>query len=340
MMWQAWRNQRLIILIAIVGTAGFSLWAIIHGAHEQAAWARYLKDGCLSSRSVAVPFCEGNRVYDFNHWNSFFLAGFYAIPGLVGILLGAPLIAQEIQQGTNRLSWTQSITRVRWLCLKLLVGGMATVAISIGLVVLGEWWVGAVRAAGSFKPENYNIFPANFDLTGIAPVAYGLFAFMLGAFLGAVIRRTGWAVLVGLIGFGGLRALIRLNVRSHLAPIATGLLSGSTAPPHSWWIIQSGWVPLGRTNPSANHTWGSGTDTVLRCIERLGTHRLANGGSVTYFGAGIYQRCGALEKLHYVVQYQPSSHYWAIQAAEAGIFLGLAGVLFALTVMAVKSWRS
>src|SRR5664280_3594724 len=78
------------------------------------------------------------------------------------------------------------------------------------------------------------------------------------------------------------------------------------------------------------------TQTVIGCIERLGTHRLANGGSVTYFGEGIYRRCAALERLHFVVQYQPSSHFWAIQAAEGGIFLGLAGVFFALTVVVVK----
>ena len=50
-------------------------------------------------------------------------------PALVGIFLGAPLIAREIETGTFRLSWTQSVTRKRWLAMKLGVVGLSAMAL-------------------------------------------------------------------------------------------------------------------------------------------------------------------------------------------------------------------
>jgi hypothetical protein len=46
-------------------------------------------------------------------------------PALIGIFWGAPLIARELETGTYRLGWTQSITRRRWLAVKLGVVGLA-----------------------------------------------------------------------------------------------------------------------------------------------------------------------------------------------------------------------
>jgi len=52
------------------------------------------------------------------------------VPGLIGVLVGAPLIARELEYGTWRLAWSQTIPRTRWLAVKLaLVTG--------GLIVLG-----------------------------------------------------------------------------------------------------------------------------------------------------------------------------------------------------------
>lgn len=333
MTWHAWRSQRLLILVALAGSLAFAVWMIIHGAHEQAAWNRFLRDRCNSIPNP-IPFCEGNRPYDFNHWNSYFLAGLYAIPGLVGILLGAPLVAREVQQGTYRLSWTQSITRIHWLTVKLLVGAAATVAMSVGAVLLGEWWIGAVRAGPS-------ISPANFDITGIAPIAYGIFAFMLGAALGAILRRTGWAVAVALIIFGGLRAAMRVSIRSHLAPVVTSSLS--PAPPvhtsPSWWVLHSGWVPIGRSSPLPGSPWSAGSDIYFGCVQRLGTVH-TSGASFGYFPPSLLRHCAALTKLHPVVQYQPSGHFWMIQGAESAIFIGMAAALFGLTLLFIKRWRS
>ena len=42
------------------------------------------------------------------------LVGFFALPPLLGVFVGAPLLARELESGTFRLIWTQSVTRLRW----------------------------------------------------------------------------------------------------------------------------------------------------------------------------------------------------------------------------------
>ena len=52
------------------------------------------------------------------------------LPALIGIFWGAPLIARELEAGTHRLVWNQSVTRTRWLAVKLGLVGLAAVAVA------------------------------------------------------------------------------------------------------------------------------------------------------------------------------------------------------------------
>ena len=40
-------------------------------------------------------------------------------PAVIGAFWGAPLVARELEAGTHRLVWNQSVTRTRWLATKL-----------------------------------------------------------------------------------------------------------------------------------------------------------------------------------------------------------------------------
>ena len=51
-------------------------------------------------------------------------------------------------------------------------------------------------------------------------------------------------------------------------------------------------------------------------------------------------RCAARAHVHYVIQYQPASHYWALQGMEAAIFIGMAIALLAVSGIAVRQWRA
>ena len=52
------------------------------------------------------------------------------VPAILGMFCGAPLVARELEEGTFRLAWTQSVTRTRWLTLRLAVGALASMALA------------------------------------------------------------------------------------------------------------------------------------------------------------------------------------------------------------------
>ena len=308
MTWVAWRVQRPQLLAVLAAVAMVGVWLAATGlvtGHDQ-TW-KYWTDG---------------DVYVL-----------YALPGLLGLALGTPLVAAEADHGTQRLAWTQSISRTRWLAFKLLLGGLAAGALSAGLTVLLEWWTTAVSLgpmtdSGGFS--GIRIEPAAFDLTGIAVVGYTLFAFLLGTALGAVVRRPGWAFALGVATFAFVRLLVEDWVRPHLiAPVTYASLSG-IAPKAvlSGWLLNSGFVLAGRTTPAPGQTWqASPPDSYFTCTDHVRS-------------PAADARCAALAHIHVVSQFQPTSHYWELQAAETAIFAGLALLLLGVTVIAVRRWSS
>ena len=43
------------------------------------------------------------------------IAVMFLLPPLIGVFWGAPLVSRELESGTFRLAWSQSVTRSRWL---------------------------------------------------------------------------------------------------------------------------------------------------------------------------------------------------------------------------------
>jgi ABC-type transport system involved in multi-copper enzyme maturation permease subunit len=315
----AWRLQRLVFLVALAVVVAFATWLAVTGSLQAAAWTSYnVTHHCVDVVATSNNcFALGQNYENLDRLARVNLGLAVAMPGLLGLVLGAPLVAREIEQGTNRLAWTQSITRTRWLLVKLGVGALACCVVVGATTPLLEWWTGAIHRGA-------RVVPSLFDVSGFVAVSYVLFAFMLGAALGALIRRTGWAFAVGI----PLYALARLGVQNFARP---ALVSPSTAAgfPANAWILQSGYVPLGRSSPATGQTWESGYQLVANCLSKVRAVSLAN-----------ENRCIAQNKLHYLFQYQPTSHFWTLQGAESAIFVGAAIVLLGVTVLAVRRWRT
>ena len=130
-----------------------------------------------------------------------------AVPGLIGMFWGAPLVAREFETGTFRLAWTQGVTRNRWLAAKLAVAGVASMAAAGLLSLMVTWWSSPIdRRTG--QPAHVRHVPRR----GIAPVGYAAFAFALGVTAGLLIRRTLPAMAVTLAVFAAVsRRLPRLG---------------------------------------------------------------------------------------------------------------------------------
>jgi len=235
MTWLTWRLQRLQILVAGGVVLAFAVWLFLTGEHAHAAFLAWTQHGCNYSSTPEPAICIAtggleDRLNQANHWIPAERVFLYAIPAVLGVVLGAPLVAKEIEQGTNRLAWTQSITRIRWLTVKLVIPGLIVAVIVGSLIPLVAWWTGAAQLAS-------DVNPTTFDVSGFVPLGYASFAFALGAALGAVIRRTGWAVAIALPVFALCRALVEFVLRPQLASPITATVAANNET-----IFQSSWV--------------------------------------------------------------------------------------------------
>ncbi|MEU6846930.1 hypothetical protein ABZ930_34185 [Streptomyces sp. NPDC046716] len=123
----------------------------------------------------------------------------------VAVFAAGPLIARELETGTARLAWTQSVSPARWLTAKL---GLPAIAVTVGtglVVAVYErvWHSHNHLLIAGIGPRSYyfNIGPAT--------VANVLFGLALGVFAALVIRRTLPAIVVAGTGTylaGALRA--------------------------------------------------------------------------------------------------------------------------------------
>ena len=271
-------------------------------------------------------------------------------PALLGIFFGAPLIARELETGTYRLAWTQSVTRLRWLAVKLGLVGLASSLLAGGLSLMAAWWANPINIVSRNR-----FSPALFGIFGVVPFAYALFAFALGATVGLLFRKTVPAMATTLVGYVAARLAVTYWVRPHFeAPLTKTFALGSNAGggfdmtpsglriiapgfsiPNGWVLStsvvdKSGHVPNSAFLSKACPGLGSGP------VQRVG--RIAGGPHTRPVQNGSFQQCFATigAKFHGLASYQPASRYWLFQGYETALFVVLALVLACLSFWWVR----
>lgn len=249
------------------------------------------------------------------------------VPLVIGILCGAPLVAHEFETGTNQFAWTQAITRRRWLAVK--AGWLLLAAAAVGGIVsaLVTWWSGPNNALQGNAFET-----GRFDIMGVVPVAYALFAMALGIAAGAMLRRTVPAIGLTVAGYIAVRILVTQWLRPHFLTAVThayGLMQNWAPTGAAWQFAQGILTPDGRELMPSD-----GTDighNVQVFMVPASCHQLLNQAS-----PGPVLSCMQSAGFRQFVSYQPASRYWAFQGIEAGIFVALAVALLAVTYAVIS----
>jgi hypothetical protein len=332
MIWLTWRQFRTGALVAATALIVVAVVSALTGPH-----LAHLYDSSVASCrargdcSIAMnSFLNADRI----------LAGWLGVvvvvvPGLVGIFWGAPLVAREIEHGTFRLAWTQSLTRGRWLGSKLAAVGLASLAASGLVSLLVTWW--------SSPLDRANLAPfASFDKRDIVPIGYAAFAFALGVTAGMVIRRMLPAMVTVLVAFVAVRLAVTNWVRPHFATplrttatdtlIASTVNNPKTGPAGDWVLssttINGGGHVIGRNGDVGSLNIGVGPHGVD--LHQLGscTNLVQPFVRTTRDAAhALIQKCVHQLRIRDVLTYQPSSRYWTFQWYETALFLGLALLL-------------
>jgi ABC-2 family transporter protein len=349
MIWLTWRQFRAQ---AITAAAALAAFAIVLAFTESRMSSLYDSSGLLTchggtcsgrattfleqlSSGTGVPFLpDGSNVYVILYFLSVLVI--LVAPAIVGIFWGAPLIARELEAGTFQLTWNQSITRARWLTVKLGLIGLAAMAVTEGFSLLQAWWAAPIgKAVGlgggaSILSETrfgWFVFPSH----GITPLGYAAFAFALGVTVGLLIRRPIPAMAATLAIFAVFQAGVPLWIRPNLFPT-----SQTTAT-----IAASGANISLKANPSLALTasivpghpgaWIISSQSVDAAGQPVRIIPAACGPAVTAIfhntntnGPSAVNTCLARQGIRVAESYQPASHYWPLQFAETGFYLVLA----------------
>lgn len=307
MTWLVWRQHRSQLAIAGLLLVGLVLTLLLSGLHIDAVYRSALAT-CKATNS-----CNnlGPQVFAGDEFFFDVINLTLAAPLVLGVFFGTPLVAREVEQATDKLVWMQTVTRRRWFTIKVGWVLLATAIWGGALALLVTWWSGLENAIDLTRFQ-----PGQFDLQGVVPLAYALFAVALGIAAGAVIRRTVPAIAVTIGAFVGLRLLVTDFVRKHyISPVTKALPVGS----HQSLINQNVWTF------SAHKIVQAG-----RLVEHPTLPKLCHGAH----GAARYS-CLSHARFRQLITYEPGNRYWSFQEIEAALFILLAVALIAVAAFQV-----
>jgi hypothetical protein len=306
--WLTWRQHRTQFLSGVAVLAALAVIAYLTRSQMTGFSTDNGLNACLASHGDCSTISHDFEDRFTSLLNS---ARFLnVLPLLVGFFWGAPLIARELEQNTHRLVWNQTTGRARWLSVKLVVMAVVTALVAGIMSLLMSWWFEPFQKAIALG----RVTPDAFDLIGIAPIGYALFAVALGAAAGTVLGRSLPAMGITLVGFAAARFAVA-GQRVHFMPTLKATWPvGQTAAKGAdkSWVVSSGYVDQ------------QGHGYSLSAADRLCRHNAAD-----YQGT---LKCLSDHGLRRMSEYHSDSQFWSLQAIETGIFVGLAIVLFAFTI--------
>jgi hypothetical protein len=311
MIWLVWRTHRAAFLTALVFLGIVATFMVITGLMMRADFTSLGLSACnMSHPSLACgdAWATFSGKYDvLTNWNELFTL----TPLVVGILVGAPLVARELERKTSLLVWTQGATRMRWLVGMLLGVFAGTIALFVAFSLLNTWWLDPIiQLDGRFN----NVF----EVVGIVPIAYAAFALALGIAAGALLGKTLPAILVTIGGYFPLRMAVARGLRPYhfIAPIDVRGESMPALSPADW-TLDGGF--LDRDGHPVDNTTFQNT-----CLSSPG---------VT---PGSYSQCLHDHGWVQYIIYHPDAHFWPLQYAESVFFIALAVALLAVTFAVVR----
>ncbi len=304
MTWLTWRQHRGEAIVGLVLLALFGLLLYATGS-----FTYHMAASDFAWRDM------GGQV------NDLLLPVFYPIrllPLLLGVFVGAPLVAREREQGTARLVWTQGITRRRWFYAKVLLLSAAVVVL-FGALALGlTWWN---------RPVTPVIGPwLLFDNNGFVLVSHALFGLALGVALGALIGKVVPAMALTIPLFIAVRLALVLLRPHYLPPERVFWDFGAGASPQSPHMLLINMPMVDR----------DGNQLTSRQISRDCPQSLIDFQN-PHDGVAPLLACYREHGFRQAIRYQPAERFWLFQGIESGIFLLLSAGLLALAARSLRA---
>lgn len=310
MNWLIWRQHRKQFVFAAIALLVFAAIAIPFGLKVSHTYHNALAT-CSQTASCAnldnILFQGDGALFDFMALVPI------AIPMLLGLFWGAPLIAKEYETGTNKLVWTQGVTRRAWLTANLL--WMLSAAVVYGLIVaaISTWWAKTPNALFLSR-----FSPLNFDAQALMPIVYSLFAVSVGVMIGAWFKKVLLALAVTLGVLVAVQVGVSLLVRPHYVPaqIQRVSIAQDRKPDGAVWVLGEAAVgPDDKTVNLAEPNATCGSVDGKQSIERTNS----------------FVTCLAAHGYKWKTTYQPADRYWKFQEIEAALYVAASAIPIMIT---------
>jgi hypothetical protein len=211
----------VVLLMMLAGIAG----VIVPGRLQSVGVPDecFAREGTPACRSVLETFFAIRR--DEASWMMGIGAGLF--PVLLGLIVGAPLVARELEHRTAALAWSLTGRRSRWL-LDRVLGPML-------LLVAGTSLLGLLAGALLDAAYPTGLIPALDQLGSQGPtfVARAVMAFGMALLVGAILGRSLGALLVA-----GILALAMATVGVQALYAITAQTAASWRPAEVGWLIE------------------------------------------------------------------------------------------------------
>ncbi|MFJ6431970.1 ABC transporter permease [Streptomyces sp. NPDC091416] len=230
------------------------------------------------------------------------------LPAAIGVFVAGPMIGRELESGTYRLAWSQSVSPTRWLLAKLTVPAAITV---VAVPVLSAVYAWCRTSPDTDRVAWYDT--SAYAATGTLPTASALLAIAIGALAALLVRRTLLAMSITALAYGAV-ALTLGAVRSSLWPVRTVITPLNATPadlPGGTLFVGSGLMTGEQRLPGETCYQDPVPEVVDRC---LADHHIT----------GIY------------TDFHPASHFWPLQLVATGIVLVLAAAAVALAFRVLR----
>jgi hypothetical protein len=316
LIWRQHRKQLVVTLVALVALAAVMVpsgLAIHRSAAELGLPECVRQATAMGTNSHAICGSALERFSELHVSGAFFgVLLFVFAPLLIGLFWGAPLVAREVEQGTHRLVWTQGVSRQRWVLTKIAFVGVVALVISAVYGLGLSWWMAPLNLTGS------RFGYMSFDMQGVVPIGYTLFAVALGVFAGTFLHRLLPAMAMTLGGF--------VAVRVAIAALARPRYMAAEARTYQESLPDEG---SAEGEPSVIPTPGPSSGRP----REVGDWML---GREFRDSTGVGNDLFPQDYAYTWELFQPANRFWPFQAIEAGIFVALAALLFALAVRRIR----
>ena len=260
LIWRQHRGQALWTVICVTALCAFMVSYGLSAEHWLAGYHLWLRQlaaagcpppdahsGAFHVRSAATCSALKNRYPGSlqaafaSHYSFAILFSQDGLPAafaIIGALIGAPLVAREVEQRTHLTAWTQSVSRRRWYATKTsaLAAGLAVAGLIAGTI---NAWQQHQLAAGDTTSSRWSWFAS----VNLAPAGEAVLAFTLAVAFGAPLRRTLPAIGAAVAGFAVLLLAARWVVQA-LTPASKTAGPDFTTPPGSWILGSGASVPV------------------------------------------------------------------------------------------------